>query len=399
MNLRQQVKACLIRERILEVDLDFLSFELEKARDVDLELILKYLNEERFFEDNPYNSLLLYTSGLTDSIDYDKERSENSGGSPPDIDMDYDGEGRDKVIEWIVKEWGQDCVANIGTHGTFGTKSLTRRYFKLTEPQDLEQHEKHYSLMQEVLDKIPPPLFGKEATFDEVIKGNESKNYLAHPELETTRYKGWYDFTKELEGMVANYGVHAAGMVVSSTPIHHHIPVWKNKDYERITQFDMHDVEAQGAIKFDFLVIKNLDILKRCVKLIAERHGKLYDIYTVPDGDKKTYDLFASGHLTGVFQFEESSMIKQATLKSRPQSIEELSDISALVRPGPMGAGFLDRYMDNEPDPEIPEAIQELWKDTRRVLVYQEQLMLLFTTIAGMDLVEADNARRAVGNI
>ena len=397
MDLRQQVKACLIRSRIEEVDLDFLSFELEKAKDNDLKLILEYHKKEKFFTSNPYNSLLLYTSGLTDNFDFKKARSANTGGSPPDIDMDYDGEGREKVLEWIVKEWGRDHVANIGTHGTFGTKSLTRRYFKLTEPENFEFKEAHYSVMQEILDKFPPPLFGKEATFEEIIKGNEAKNYLAHPELEATKYKGWYDFCYQLEGMIANYGVHAAGMVISSTPIYKDIPMWKNKDYERITQFDMHDVEAQGAIKFDFLVIKNLDILKRCTKLIHERHGKLYDIYSVPDGNPKAYELFASGHLTGIFQFEESTVIKQAALRARPQNIEELSDISSLVRPGPMSAGFLDRYLDNEPDPEIPIAIQELWKDTRKVLVYQEQLMLLFTTIAGINQVEADLARRAVG--
>jgi len=399
MDLRQQVKACLIRDRIKEVDIDFLSFELEKAKEDDLKLLLQLVERNSFFTNNPYNSLLLYTAGLTDTIDFKKERSEFIGGSPPDIDMDYNGEGREKVLEWIVQEWGRDHVANIGTQGTFGAKSLTRRYFKLTEPEDEGMHGVHYELMQEILNKIPPPLFGKEASFKEIMEGNPEKNYEAHPELEGNRYKGWYDFCKQLEGMVANYGVHAAGMVISTEPITDLMPVWKNKDYERITQYDMHGVESLGALKFDFLVIKNLDILKECTQLIHARHGKLYDIYSVPDGDPKAYELFALGHLTGVFQFEESATIKQAATRARPQSIEELSDISSLVRPGPMSAGFLDRYLDREPDPNIPEPIQELWKETRRVLVYQEQLMLLFTTIAGMDLAEADNARRAVGNI
>jgi DNA polymerase-3 subunit alpha len=311
--------------------------------------------------------------------------------------MDFDGEGREKVLEWIVEEWGRDNVANIGTQGTFGTKSLTRRYFKLTEPENPAERETHYSLMQTILGKIPPPLFGKEATFKEIIEGNPDKNYPEQPELTIGKYKDWHDFCYQLEGMVSNYGVHAAGMVINNTPIANHVPVWRNKDYERITQFEMGDTEAQGLIKFDFLVIKNLDILKRCVKLIRERHNKVYDIYTVPDGDPKAYKLFADGHLTGVFQFEESASIKRASLQAQPKSIGELSDITSLVRPGPSSAGFLDRYLNNDPDPEIPEAIQTLWKDTRNVLVYQEQLMLLFVEIAGLDLVDSDLARRAIG--
>jgi DNA-directed DNA polymerase III PolC len=399
MNTKDEIRKYFIhQDRMDELDMDFLDFEIERAKEADLQLLLQAKRKGLHFSENPHNSILLYAMNLTDDFDFKKARSDLAGGAAPDIDMDYSAEGRDKVIEWIVQEWGRDCVANIGTHGTFGAKSLTRRYFKLSEPGDPTRVESHYKAMQEILDKIPEPLFGKEASFEEIIEGNKDKNYPAHPELkEDPKYLGWYAFAKQLEGMVANYGVHAAGMVVSSFPIHSHIPMWKNGDYERITQFDMHDVEALGLIKFDFLVIKNLDILQQCVKLIKERHGKAYDIYNIEDGDVPAYSLMATGHLTGIFQFEESSTIKQATVRAAPRSIEELSDISSLVRPGPASAGFLDRYLDNERDPDIPDAIANMWSDTRGVLVYQEQLIRLFTDVAGLSLEDADTARRAVG--
>lgn len=397
MSLQLQVKQYFDKERLEEVDPDFLAFELERVPEKDLDTILRAIQQKTKFHKNPHNSILLYVTNLTDTFDHDLARADMTGGAPPDIDLDYSAAGRDKVIEWIVNEWGQDCVANIGTHGTFGTKSLTRRYFKLSEPQDSTKTVSHYALMEEILEKIPEPLFGVEATLEEIIEGNKEKGYVPHPELKTEKYKNWYEFVSPLEGMIANFGVHAAGMVISSFPIQTQIPTWKTAKYERITQFDMHDVEAMGMIKFDFLVIKNLDILQQCVQLIKERHNKDYDIYNIPDGDKKAYDLMEAGYLTGIFQFEESSTIKHATLKGCPRSIEELADISSLVRPGPASAGFLDRYLDSDPDPAIPDFIQSMWSDTRGVLVYQEQLIKLFTEVAGLSLQEADTARRAVG--
>ena len=389
-----------IPERVSQVDPVFMRFEIDRASKQDMDKILSMCQDSKRkpFLDNPHNSIILYITGLTDQFDFDRERCDTKGGSPPDIDLDFDEEGRTKVLEWIVSMFGRDNVANIGTFGTFGLKSLTRRYFSITEPLNESSRIAHYRLQNSILEMIPEPLFGVECTFKELIEGNSEKDWPPHPELKSSPiYGGWFEFVSTLENMIANQSVHASGVVISHFPITDHVPIYKSGDYERITQFDMGNVEALGLIKFDFLVINNLSILKECVSLIHQRHDLLYDLYNIEDGDEAAYRLFAEGKLTGIFQFETSDTIKRAAVKGKPKNIEDLSDISSLVRPGPAKAGFLDRYLDNQPDPNIHDSIKELWSATRKVLIYQEQLIKLFTQVAKMSPEEGEAARRAVG--
>ena len=395
-----------IPSRLQEVDQDFLDYEKERATNEDLTLILTGLNRNIKFPQNPHNSMILYLIGSTDEFNFELGRSDTVGGAPPDIDVDFEAEGRDRVYDWLVDNWGRDNIAQIGTVGTFGPKSMTRRYFKLTEPdpegltdyQVGEAKRAHYGVRDEVLKKIPDPKFGREATLDEIIEGNSKKGYDANPVLaEAERFEGWRGFADKIQGMVANNGVHAGGVVISDFPINDHVPIWKNSKYERITQFDMGEVEGLGLLKFDFLIIKNGDIIKQAFKLVRENHGVDIDPDNVPDGDPLAYQLFAGGYMAGIFQFETSSVIRDASMKAIPTSIEELSDLTALIRPGPVQAGFLDRYLNQEPDPELPREVQEFWGETRGVLVYQEQLMQMFQKFCGWDLQLADNVRRAVG--
>lgn len=370
-------------KRVQQVDTDFLSFEEDLTTEEDLQKVQIALRDKLYF-DNPHNSILLYITGLTDQFDFEKARADTQGGSPPDIDIDFEALGRDRAVDWVVNEWGRMHVANIMTQGTFKPKSLTRRFYAITDGD--------MAVQREILRKFPKAIFGKEADLEKIVESS--------PELKEPKFARWLDFTSRLEGMTANFGIHAAGLVISGHPIPDTIPCWKNKKSELITQYDMNEVEELGSIKFDFLVINNLDILKACVKLIRDRHGTSYDIYDVPDFNKPAYDLLASGLLTGIFQMETSGSAKVLISKIKPQNLEELSDISALNRPGPMSAGLDQMYIDNKaaghPPEDMPPAIAEVLKGTYWTLVYQEQVMAL-CTLAGFTLQESDDVRRAMG--
>jgi DNA polymerase III alpha subunit len=393
-NKIEKLKLHFDKKRLSQVDPDFLSFELDLITEQDLDLVLKAIENKVYFKSNPHNSIILYVSNITNEFDFKKERADTFGGTPPDIDIDFEALGRDKAVDWVINKWGRLHVANILTHGTFKPKSLTRRYFKLTEGDD--------SVMRDILRKIPPAIFGKEPDLKEIIEGNQDKNYPPHPELTTeNKYKSWYEFTSKLEGMIANFGIHPAGIVISDFPLPETIPCWKNSTSELITQYDMKEIEELGSIKFDFLVINNLDILKECVRLIKLNHGKEYDIYNVPDGNVEAYELMHHGFLTGIFQMETSGSAKSLIQKIKPMNLEELSDISALNRPGPMSAGLDASYITNKasghPPEDMPPALAEILKTTYWTLVYQEQIMTLVSTLAGFTLQEADDVRRAMG--
>lgn len=396
-----KIQAKYQTSRVKRVEPEFLVFEEEMAQAADLELIASALDKKLSLP-NPHNSVLLYITGLSNEFDFRLARSHTTGGSPPDIDIDFEADGRDKAVDLVAEAWGRDNVANIITHGTLKPKSLTRRYFKLSTPLDTSKVIAHEALKDQVLGMIPEALFGKDASLEETIEGNPEKGYQPHKELASEpKYGEWYKFAEKLEDMVANFGIHAAGVVISDNPIYEVVPMWSNSKADRITQYDMKEVEELGMIKFDFLAINNLDILKECVALIHKRTGKKYDIYSVPDGDPKAYELLHQGLVSGIFQMETSKSAQDLIVRGAPVSIEELSDISSLNRPGPISAGLTDAYINNKKNghapSDLPPTIAELLKETYWTLVYQEQVMKICTEIAGYTLREADDIRRAMG--
>lgn len=396
--LLDQLRVNYQAARLLELEYEFLQFEEDMIAIDDLELIVKALERDSKQIDNPYNSCILYVSGLSDEFNFEEARCKSRGGSSPDLDIDYDALGREKIIQIVAETWGRDNVANIMTHGTFQPRSLTQSYYRITMPEDLEAQRAHVQERREVLDLIPKPLFGKEPSLKEVLEGNLDKGYPPHPDI-NLKYPGWWQFASYLEDMTANAGIHASGVVISDQPIYEIIPMWANSKSERITQFDMGEVEALGFCKFDFLSINNLDIIKECLNLIKIRHGKEYNIYSIPDGDKKAYNLLALGLTQGIFQFEASRSAKELLTKAQPKTIEEISDLSALNRPGPLQ--FADKYAEQKlkgiPPVDLPKPIADLIADTYWVLIYQEQFMKICTEVAGYSLREADDIRRAVG--
>lgn len=413
--LLQSVRAYYDPVRIASLDNDFLSFEEEMIIEEDLNLIVSG-KRSNVKVGNPHNSCILYATGLTDEFNFTKARVNTIGGSPPDIDMDFGAIGRPRVVESIVERWGRENVANILTRGTFQPRSLTRRYFKIMEPQvfseeDAYKIKEHYQFMKDnILSKIPDPIYGKEATLSEIVngrteiddEGNKHVVWEAHPELASDpEYAGWYKFVSNLEGLVANFGIHPAGLIIADDPIYNYCPLWKNGTADRITSLDKDECEAVGLLKYDLLVINNLDIIQECIKLIENRHGVTISPWEIPDGDPKTFQLIQTGLLTGMFQVETSDSIKQMLIRVKPTSVDHLSIVSALHRPGPMENGFDEMYIHNRATGAIPQGmhpiLMEITKTTQYCIVYQEQVMQICQDFGGFTGKESDDIRRAMG--
>ena len=380
----------IIEKRYFQVDEDYLEYEVKMASDEDIERIcftcLQTKRKDWAPWPNPHNSILLYITGISDTFDFSKARSNMIGGAPPDIDIDHDALSREDAIQWCVDYWGRDHVANIITHGTFKPKSLARSFYRITEGEN--DH------LNDLLKMIPPAKYGKEATLEEILEEN--------PDLsEDERYSAFLEFADRIENMVANFGIHAAGVIISDTEISDTVPIWKNSKAERITQYDKDECEELGLIKFDFLGIDTLSIIKECQLLVKQNHNIDLEPYSIEDGDKATYQVLADGNLTGVFQMETSGTAKRLITDIKPQSIEDLSAISAINRPGPLQAGLDRQYiankLSNSPPDELPNQVAEILQASYWTLIYQEQILALFTQLAGFDPKTADDIRRAMG--
>lgn len=379
-------------ERYFQVDSDYLEYEVKMASEKDLERVAFTCLAKKDYPntfiplENPHNSILLYISHLSDSFDFNKSRSDMIGGAPPDIDIDHSALDREEAIQWCIDYWGRERVANIITHGTFKPKSLARSFYRITEGDN--------DNLSDLLKMIPPPKYGKEATLEEILEDN--------PELsDDERYSAFLEFADRIEGMVANFGIHAAGVIISDNEISDTVPIWKNSKADRITQYDKDECEELGLIKFDFLGIDTLSIIKLCQDLVKENHNVELQPYAIEDGDQETYQNLADGKLTGVFQMETSGTAKRLISDIKPKSIEDLSAISAINRPGPLQAGLDKQYiankLNNSPPDELPSQVAEILQASYWTLIYQEQILALFTDLAGFDPKTADDIRRAMG--
>ena len=384
--LLEKIQPYVIESRRDEIDEDYLHQEVVMLLIDDLHRISAALYNNLTFDQNPHNSILLYITGLTDSFDFAKARSDTIGGAPPDVDIDHDALDREKAIQWCIDYWGRDKVANIITHGTFKPKSLARSYYRITEKDQQD--------LNDLLAMVPPPKYGKEATLEEILAENPSLS-------EEERYAAFLEFADRIEDMVANFGIHAAGVIISDKEISDNIPIWSNSKADRITQYDKDECEDLGLLKFDFLGIDTLSVIKECTALIEQQTGEKIEPYAIQDGDELAYRYLNEGCLTGIFQMETSGTAKKLILDIKPQSIEDLSAISAINRPGPLQAGldktYITNKLNNSPPEDLPENVAEILKASYWTLIYQEQIMRLFTDLAGFTQQEADDVRRAMG--
>lgn len=335
-------------------------------------------------------SAVAYCIGITnvDPIAYDLlfERFLNPDRvSLPDIDIDFDDEGRGKIIDYVVQKYGQNQVAQIITYGTMAAKSSIKDAARVMELPLPEANS---------LAKLVPERPGTTLT----------KAFKEVPELEeiSKKQSKEADVLKQarvLEGSVRNTGLHACGVIITPDDITNFIPVCTSKDSELfVTQFDNSVVENAGMLKMDFLGLKTLSIIKTALENIEKRHHVQIDIDNIPLDDDLTFKLYQKGHTNGTFQFESAGMQKHLRAL-KPDKFEDLIAMNALYRPGPMEyiPNFVKRkHGEEEISYDIP-AMEEYLAETYGITVYQEQVMLLSQKLANFSKGDADVLRKAMG--
>ena len=305
--------------------------------------------------------------------------------SLPDIDIDFDEDGRDSVLKYVVDKYGHDKVAHIITFGSMAAKMAIRdvaRVQKLPLP-DADR-----------LAKLVPERPGVSLTqayseVPELARERESSNKLISTTLK---------YAEVLEGSVRQTGVHACGIIIGKDPLDNYIPLCTAKDTELyVTQYEGIHVESVGLLKMDFLGLKTLSIIKDAVENIRKSKGVKIDIESLPPDDKKTFELFSNGDTTGIFQFESTGM-KRYLRDLKPNRFEDLIAMNALYRPGPMEniREFIKRKHGGKTDYTLP-AMEKYLNDTYGITVYQEQVMLLSQELGGLTRGEADTLRKSMG--
>jgi DNA polymerase-3 subunit alpha len=325
--------------------------------------------------------------------------------SMPDIDMDFDERYRGEMIRYAAEKYGHDRVAQIITFSTIKGKQAVRDSARvLGHP---------YSLGDRVAKAMPPSILGKDPTLDQVLVAPEAnapseiKDWYANAQGLREMYesdrdvKEVVDVARGLEGLRRQDSIHAAAVVIAPEPLTNIVPVQrKGEGAETVTQFEMHGVEDLGLLKMDFLGLRNLSIIERCLELLEETTGERIDIDNIPLDDEKTFELLQTGNTIGVFQMEGTAM--RALIRSlKPDSFDDVIALVALYRPGPMGANMHNLYADRKngraPVEELHPAVTESLSDTYQIMVYQEQVMEVARDLAGYTMADADNLRRAMG--
>ena len=345
-------------------------------------------------------SVVAYCLGITkiDPIKYDLlfERFLNPDRiSLPDIDTDFDDDGRGRVLEWVEDKYGHDKVAHIITYGTMATKNSIKDVARV-EKVPLDQVN---ALCKLIPDKLPD---GLKMNIPNAIK---SIPELREAEASTDeRMRNTMMYAKMLEGTVRGTGIHACGTIICRDAISDWVPVSTAEDKTDpghkllCTQYDGHVIEETGLIKMDFLGLKTLSILKEAVENVRVSTGTNIDLEKIPINDPLTYQLYCEGRTIGTFQFESAGMQKYLR-ELQPSVFEDLIAMNALYRPGPMD--YIPDFIARKRDPskvkyDIP-CMEKYLKDTYGITVYQEQVMLLARQLAGFTRGQSDTLRKAMG--
>jgi len=306
--------------------------------------------------------------------------------SMPDIDIDFCMNRRGEVIEYVTHKYGRENVAQIITFGTMAAKAAIK---DVGRAMDMP-----YSDVDRIAKMVPTTL--------NIKLGDALKESVALQEAyqKDPQVRQLLDTARKLEGLVRNSGVHAAGVVISPRPLIELVPLHKTKNDEIVTAFDMVAIEKMGLLKMDFLGLTTLTILDDTLKLIAQK-GTNLKLDDIPLEDQETYaKVFHKGLTSGVFQFESHGM-RDVLRRYQPNSIEDLTALNALYRPGPIQGGMIDDFIERKHgrrkiEYELPE-LKEILQETLGVIVYQEQVMQAANKLAGYSLGEADLLRRAMG--
>ena len=319
----------------------------------------------------------------------------------PDFDVDFDERRRGDVIRYVTDKYGDDRVAQIVTYGTIKAKQAVKDSARVLGMP--------FSVGDRITKVMPPPLMGKDVSLIKMFEPTDARyteaaefRALVEQDVDVRKV---VDMAKGLEGLKRQWGVHAAGVIMSSEPLQNLIPIMKRElDGAIITQFDYPTCETLGLIKMDFLGLRNLTVLDDALINIKANRGETVVLEDLPLDNPKTFELLARGDTLGVFQLDGGPM--RALLRSmKPDNFEDISAVGALYRPGPMGANSHNEYADrkNGRKPVIPihaelaDALADILGDTYGLIVYQEQVMAIAQHVAGYSLGAADLLRRAMG--
>ena len=351
-------------------------------------------------------SLVAYVLGITglDPIEHGLlfERFLNPERiSMPDIDLDFDERRRSEMIKYATEKYGEDRVAQIITYGTIKSKQSIKDATRVLGYP--------YVIGEKLTKALPPSVMGKDISLSGVFDSKDPRygeagefRELYNSDPDSMKV---VDLAKGLEGLKRQWGVHAAGVILSREPLLDVIPIHRREaDGAIITQFDMGACESTGLLKMDFLGLRNLSVLDDALINIKENKGVDVVLEDLPLADQKTFELLSRGDTLGVFQLDGGPM--RALLRSMsPDSFADISAVIALYRPGPMGENAHNNYADRkngrkpvEPiHPELSEVLQEILGDTYGLIVYQEQVMAIAQKVAGFSLGRADLLRKAMG--
>ncbi len=337
-------------------------------------------------------SFLAYCLGITDidPLEYDLlfERFLNPERiSLPDIDIDFCGRRRGEVIDYVTKKYGQENVSQIITFGTMAARAAIRDVGRVLEVPLPE--------VDKIAKMIPP--VGPESTIEGAL---EKVPQLRDLRDKNAKIAHLLAVAQKLEGQVRHPSIHAAGIVITPRPLVEFMPLYQSVKGEITSQFPMQDIEAIGLLKMDLLGLRNLTVIQDTVELVEKNLRERIDVKTIPLADQATFELFQAGNTDGVFQFESPGM-KELLRNFKPESFRDLIALNALYRPGPLKSGMTNEFVKRKNHPEttsykFPE-LEPILKETRGIIVYQEQVMKIATELAGFTLAEADMLRKAMG--
>jgi len=304
----------------------------------------------------------------------------------PDIDIDFCMNGRDDVIRYVAEKYGRENVCQIITFGTMKAKAVIRDVGRtLNIP---------YGEVDRIAKLVPA---GPKVS---LVKAMEEEPELRKLEQGEAHHKKLLAIARSLEGLSRHASTHASGVVISDRPLVEYLPLFKGTNEEIMTQFTMEQIERLGLIKFDFLGLKTLTVIKHALTLIEHTTGRKIDIDKIPLDDPATYQLCSEGKTTGVFQLESSGM-KDLLRRLKPEVFEDLIALVALYRPGPLGSNMVEEFIAGKHGKGkikyfLPR-LEPILKETYGVILYQEQVMKIAQLLANYNLAEADELRKAIG--
>jgi DNA polymerase-3 subunit alpha len=343
-------------------------------------------------------SLVCYCLGITNvnPLDYNLlfERFLNPERiSMPDIDIDFQDDRRDEVIQYAKNKYGENAVAQIITFNKLAPRGVLKDVGRVLNFPFQEIND---------LTKLIPIIFGKVKPLSDCYKEvpDFKKYFEAGTEEQKILKKNLFDYSSVLENLNKNSSIHASGVVVAPSDVIDYVPLSKVTGVDNVfcTQYDMNQLEEAGLIKIDFLGLKELKVISKTLELVNKKHNLNLTPESIPLDDEKTYELFSSGSTIGIFQFSKSKM-REYLSKLKPKNINDLAAMNALYRPGPMKLipDFIEKRMGKKPVTYLHPKMENALKETYGIIVYQEQVMQIGREVAGFTMAQADNMRKAMG--